>query len=64
MDEEKEATREAEKIPQSTVSTRKLVHAQMQFIAPLRLGLVADYASSDEDSDTELAVKASLLPST
>lgn len=63
MDEEQEEERE-ETIPQPTVSTPKLVHAQIQSAAPPRSGLVADYASSDEDSDTELAVKASLLPST
>ena len=63
MDEEREEEKE-EPIPQPTSSMPKLVHAQIQSTAPPRLGLVADYASSDEDSDTELAVKASLLPST
>jgi len=64
QEEEDEELQEEEPVSHPTVSTEKLVSVPTRSaVAPPRLGLVADYASSDEDSDAELAIKEALLPS-
>jgi len=64
QEEEEEELQKEEPVSHPTVSTEKLVSVQAQpILAPPRLGLVADYASSDEDPDEDLAIKEALLPS-